>query len=533
MPKPSISKDKLLQKSSIDSVLVELMPFPVLIVDTKGKILYLNKKSVRIFGGDIVGKPCWKTLCDQKEIHSRTINEKQLLPRETHSYELGYTIKGSHMKVTDIGIILDDKPSILRILEDITEKKLSEKKVDEMNTRLRTILDSLDSGIIITDKDNKVIYTNIAFCKMCGIPSPEVIIGSDCGQNLEKCKQIFPEPFICLTKKGSKGSCSNIVREEFKLGNSYFERVHSQIHFNGKFIGNFWYHEDITEEKKSELKLKQNSLKLKEAHKELIAAHKELQKEKKNIEKKVEERTRNLKKANEKINSLLEQKKSFINQIGHDLITPLTPIIGSLQLLSLKIKDDKKKHLLDNALKNSLYLTKLLKDILSLSRLDSEMYKLNIETANLSEIVKNVLEDHKIDLKEMGVRVKKKISKTPDLELDVIKIKEVLGNIISNAYKFFSPKRKPVLEFTVMQKGNEVIVSVKDNGIGMTKNTLSKVFIEFYKADESRHDMSTGLGLAICKKIITLHGGRIWAESEGLDKGSKISFSLPIKKGGK
>ena len=88
------------------------------------------------------------------------------------------------------------------------------------------------------------------------------------------------------------------------------------------------------------------------------------------------------------------------------------------------------------------------------------------------------------------------------------------------------------LKITTFEKDNFIYVSIKDTGTGMTKKTLSKLFEPFFKADESRHSEGSGLGLSICKKIIEEHNGGILAQSEGLGKGSTITFYLPIISGG-
>ncbi len=527
----AISRGDIDEKHQIGFVLIDLMPFPVVIIDGKGTILFLNKKSERLFGNDLVGRKFNSAVCDDKAGCLKSL-PKKILPRETRTYELSCTVKGNHVNVTEVGIEYDGKDAILMIFEDITEKKFSERKIDEVNTRLKSLMDNIDSGIIFTDENERVIYANRSFCTMFNIPAPELIIGTKCSQNLDVCKNISnPDFFVRLSKNKSKEN--GIVHEEFKLGKGKFiESIYCPIKSDDMFIGSFWYYDDISDEKKAELELKEQAMKLKEANKELTLAHKELKKEKSTVEKKVVQRTKSLNDANEKIKNLLEQKKSFINQIGHDLITPLTPIIGSLQLLSIKEKDNKNQQFIENALKNAQYLTRLLKDILSLSRLDSEMYKLNMQKANISGVVENIIDSHKVDLEEKNIKVEKEINHTPDIIIDVIKIEEVLGNIISNSYKFFG-KEKPKLKFSVMSKEGEVIVSVEDNGIGIEQEALPKIFDEFFKADPSRHDMSTGLGLAICKKIISLHKGRIWAQSRGIGKGTQISFSLPLPNGGK
>jgi two-component system sensor histidine kinase VicK len=102
----------------------------------------------------------------------------------------------------------------------------------------------------------------------------------------------------------------------------------------------------------------------------------------------------------------------------------------------------------------------------------------------------------------------------------------LFDNLISNAVKY-SP-HGGTITLDAQDDGEWTTVSVKDTGIGMTREELNHIFEEFYKADWSRHDhMSSGLGLSICKSIVKKHGGRIWAESLGKDKGTTIFFTIP------
>jgi len=108
-----------------------------------------------------------------------------------------------------------------------------------------------------------------------------------------------------------------------------------------------------------------------------------------------------------------------------------------------------------------------------------------------------------------------------------LRLTEVFNNLINNSIKYLQESGKII--FDVKYDDNFVIVSVEDNGMGMTEKQKNKIFDEFYKADTSRHDFdSSGLGLPICKRIVEKHGGRIWVESNGIGKGSKFYFTLPI-----
>jgi len=113
-------------------------------------------------------------------------------------------------------------------------------------------------------------------------------------------------------------------------------------------------------------------------------------------------------------------------------------------------------------------------------------------------------------------------------------MKELFDNLISNAVKYSQPDGVTIT-LDAQKKDDNIIVSIKDTGIGLESNQIEHVFDEFYKVDYSRHDLqSTGLGLSICKRIVEKHGGRIWVESQGKGKGSTFYFTLktPLKKMG-
>jgi len=116
------------------------------------------------------------------------------------------------------------------------------------------------------------------------------------------------------------------------------------------------------------------------------------------------------------------------------------------------------------------------------------------------------------------------------IEADKLKLQVVFNNLLNNAVKY-NKKEEGEITISHLLSDGEFTLSIKDEGIGMTADQLEHVFDEFYKADNSRHDFeSSGLGIPICKKIIEMHGGRIWVESEGLGKGSTIYFTLPLNK---
>ena len=163
---------------------------------------------------------------------------------------------------------------------------------------------------------------------------------------------------------------------------------------------------------------------------------------------------------------------------------------------------------------------------LQLARLQSPKIKFDIQNINLLKVIENVLENQQLMLKESNVKVENNVNDQIFIMADKLRVMEVFNNLITNAVKF-TPKEGGIVILDAKKDKDFVTISVKDNGIGMTKEQMDRIFDEFYKTDESRHDLdSSGLGLSICKRIVEKHGGRIWVESFGSGKGSTFYFTL-------
>jgi len=123
-------------------------------------------------------------------------------------------------------------------------------------------------------------------------------------------------------------------------------------------------------------------------------------------------------------------------------------------------------------------------------------------------------------------RIDNKIKDNLVVKADKLRLEELFDNLMVNAVKY-SPKGG-IITIDAKEDRDFVRISIKDTGIGMNEDQLNHIFKEFYKTDQSRHDFdSSGLGLPICKSIVEKHGGKIWAESSGLGKGTKMEFTIP------
>jgi PAS domain S-box-containing protein len=254
---------------------------------------------------------------------------------------------------------------------------------------------------------------------------------------------------------------------------------------------------------------------------ELQKAHKEIQAMNLHLEKKVQQRTR-------RIEQLLKQKDEFINQLGHDLKNPLGPLINLIPIIEKHTTNHKDKEILQVIQRNVGYMKNLVQKTLELARLNSPKTKLSKTSFSLSSVVKNLLSQNKYLFEKKQIRVQTNIPSDITIYADQLRIEELFHNLLNNAVKYSKEFGRIII--SASKNETALTISIKDEGTGMTSDQIDHVFDEFYKADESRHDFeSSGLGMAICKRIVEKHGGIIWVESPGLNEGSTFYFTLPFK----
>jgi PAS domain S-box-containing protein len=260
--------------------------------------------------------------------------------------------------------------------------------------------------------------------------------------------------------------------------------------------------------------------KRKHAEEELKLAHKELQRMNETLEKKVIDRT-------EQIQLLLKQKDEFIHQLGHDLKNPLGPLVNLLPILDKRTTNQKDKEILEVIQRNVEYMKNLVKKTLELAQLNSPNTALNFEQVNLKNLVDDIIQQNSYLFETKHISILSNLSFDLIASVDVLRFEELMNNLISNAVKYTTENGSVVIDSFL--KEDMLTISVQDTGKGMTSKQINHVFDEFYKADESRHNIeSSGLGMPICKRIVEKHGGQIWVESNGVDKGSTFYFTLPL-----
>lgn len=222
------------------------------------------------------------------------------------------------------------------------------------------------------------------------------------------------------------------------------------------------------------------------------------------------------------------ERREFVTNVSHELRTPLTTMRSYLEALAEGAWQDPDiaPNFLDVTQTETERMIRLVNDLLQLSKFDSQEYNLMKKDTDFIEFFNKIIDRFEMT-KSHDVTFRRKLPRYPIyVTIDQDKLTQVIDNIISNALKY-SPEGG-LVSFKVEEHGNTIQVSISDQGMGIPKKSLDRIFERFYRVDRARSRKmgGTGLGLAIAKELITAHGGHIWATSvEG--KGTTIFFTLP------
>jgi signal transduction histidine kinase len=236
----------------------------------------------------------------------------------------------------------------------------------------------------------------------------------------------------------------------------------------------------------------------------------------------------------EKVKASEKMKEEFINIAAHELRTPIQPILGLTDIIYSKIKDEELHELLGIIMRNAKRLQLLTNNLLDITKIESQSLLLKKEKLNLNILISEVLKDYvnkQKNQQKIEIVYDFKHKEDINIEADRDRLVQVIRNLLDNALKFTTQNQQMI--FVSIDKNKEgkeeeeeVIVSVKDTGEGISEKVLYKLFTKFATSDPTT---GTGLGLYICKKIIEAHGGRIWGVNNLDGKGALFKFTLPVK----
>ncbi len=217
--------------------------------------------------------------------------------------------------------------------------------------------------------------------------------------------------------------------------------------------------------------------------------------------------------------------QQFASVAAHDLQEPLRSVSGFIDLLTQHLGDhldEKSRHYMTRAKEAVLRMRKLINDLLSYSRIQTKPPVM--VAVNCNDIAKNCIDSLTASMKDKGAEVL--FEALPTIVADASQLSQLFQNLLGNAFKFADADRAPIVRISADKQGLRWLFSIADNGIGIDMQFADRIFAPFQRLHPITEYAGTGIGLAICNRIVDRHGGRIWIESES-GKGSTVHFTLP------
>lgn len=227
-----------------------------------------------------------------------------------------------------------------------------------------------------------------------------------------------------------------------------------------------------------------------------------------------------------RLSNYIQYQKQFVSNVSHELKTPLAAIRGFSQyLFEGENNDEDLKKVYYHLMNESDRLTKLINELLMLSRFDKATQELNTERTDLSELTRGVAEEQRPKAEKKEITLETIIKRDIFVNVNKVLMSHAIANVIDNAIKYSKPESRITLETLVDE--NNAVIKVRDYGIGIAKSDIDKVMERFYRAPNTLGASGTGLGLSICKEILEKFNGHLAIDSE-IGAGTTVSLLIPL-----
>lgn len=488
---------------------LENSPLGVRIVTIEGETIYANREILDIYGYDSIEElkrtPLKNRYTPESYAEFLIRRDKRRQNIEAPSeYEISIVRKDGevrHLQVFRKKILWDGEKQFQVLYNDITERKLAEEVIRESESKFRTLFESASDAIFLVDQ-NIFIDCNLKTLEMFGCTREQII-----GQP--------PYRFSPEVQPDGRNSTEQAQEKNntvLKGQPQFFEWKHCRYDgtlFDAEISLNFISDmgknyiqaicRDITERKQTEEYLK---------------------KYREHLEELVRERTIKLESSNKEL-------EAFSYSASHDLRAPLRSIDGFSQALLEDCEDKldmQGKDYLIRIRAATKRMADLIEDLLQLSRLTRT--EMNIEKINLTRIARSVIDELQKSHPQRHVEIKigDGLEDTADSRL----MRITLENLLGNAWKFTEKQVKAVIEFGCTEEGGKKVYFIRDNGVGFDMAYVDKLFAPFQRLHNEEEFPGTGIGLALVRRIIHRHGGKVWTEGQ-TDKGATFYFSLNEK----
>lgn len=534
------------------SALLNILEDGVITTDEKGVIEQINPTAANLFGyeaGEIVGMPISKLMVEpHRSFHDEYI-KKYLATGEYSSIEKGKEVEGICKDGAEFpfwlrleAVQLKERLIFVGVIHDISEIRQTESNLEAAETRLSAIIDAAVDGIIIIDRLGRMEEVNPAAARIFGYDAQYLV-----GKNV---RVLMPEPdhsqhdqYLRNYHNSGIGKIIGIGREvkgKRKDGSLFpFNLSISEVKLPKRTIYVGVIH-DISAQKEAqrrveelnaqlEQKVEERTEKLAEVVNKLLVTNRNLETQIQETQKAREAlitSERELKVALAKEQELNQLKTRFVSTASHEFRTPLSTIKSSASLIArytapgTEAKRQKHVDRIKSAVNN---LTNILDDFLSISKLEEGKFRHELADFNVVAFIDDVIDELQLMLKT-GQTIRQSHEGDDEVCIDRVFLKNIVINLVSNAIKYSHEKQN--IDIFTKVEDDELIIEVKDYGIGIPINEQVHLFERFFRATNAINIKGTGLGLHIVKKYVDLMDGSIkFTSAEG--KGTTFTVTVP------
>jgi PAS domain S-box-containing protein len=431
---------------------------------------------------DLIHPDDWERVQQHMDIITNYQKKQDVV--QAVEYRIKHKTLGYRWMSDTCSAIFDERHEPIAIVgnvEDSTDRKKVWDELVKSEEKYRVLAETSADGVFTTDALGRLTYVNPSFEKLCERRKSQILATPFRNYLLEDSIYFFQQIFIDVRKKNEKIENVELELVSEDSGIIPIEVNIAPLKKENEFSGVVCTVRDITQRRDIEDELKKNE----------------------------------------------RLKTEFMNIAAHELRSPVTPIKGYLDLIIHDNESNEKiKGWAKISLRNTERLLKLVNDILDVARLDSDTMRFDMEKLDPVELLTEIAEDFRPTITNKKLEFCVNVPKTlPHILGDKNRLSQVLKNLIGNAIKFTDYGS---ITLEAEKKENHIIITVKDTGIGISKDEVKKLFTKFYQAytGEDRNNEGTGLGLFISKEIVKKHKGIIWADSE-VGKGSRFVVELP------
>jgi PAS domain S-box-containing protein len=495
----SEKRGRLIMNASLNAIIT---------IDSNGIITFWNNQAEIVFGWkkeEVLGKALSEIIIPHRYIEAHNMGMKHYMktgdgPVLNKQFEItGINRVGDEfpIEIAILPVKQNDEIFFCSFIQDISERKKAEENLKSQEEKYRNIIANMNLGLIEVDNNEIIQFANQNFVSISGFEIEE-LIGKNASELLA-----FEEnsEMMSFQKELRKNGISDIYQMPIKnkKGELRWWAISGAPEFDdtGKLVGSIGIHLDVTEQKQLEIDLEKEKIKAQEASR---------------------------------------AKEAFLANMSHEIRTPLNAIIGFLRELEKQELTDLQKKYIENSSIASKHLLAIINNVLDISKIEAGEMSLDYEDFVFEDAIANVINVLQYKAEQKGLSLTANISKViyQVLNGDVLRLEQILFNIIGNALKFTNKGGISVSCEVVndTDTSQELCISISDTGIGMDKKFLDTIFNKFSQEDKAitRRFGGTGLGMAITNEFVQLMNGKIDIESKK-NKGTTIQINLSFDKG--